>query len=50
MIIYPYWFYGRTVNPIAVAMDTAVKAKKTKKLNPDQQLQIIADYCGLSYW
>lgn len=49
------WLYtntgssGRTVNPIAVAMDNAVKAKKTKKLNPDQQLQIIADYLTGDY-
>ena len=40
---------GRTVNPIAVAMDNAVKAKKHKKLNSDQQLQIIADYLTGDY-
>lgn len=49
------WLYtntgssGRTVNPIAVAMDNAVKAKKSKKLNGDQQLQIIADYLSGDY-
>jgi len=49
------WLYtntgssGRTVNPIAVAMDNAVKAKKHKKLNSEQQLQIIADYLAGDY-
>jgi len=49
------WLYtntgssGRTLNPIAVAMDNAVKAKKSKKLNADQQLQIIADYLAGDY-
>lgn len=49
------WLYtntgssGRTVNPIAVAMDNAVKAKKSKKLNADQQLQIITDYLTGDY-
>jgi len=49
------WLYtntgscGRSVNPIAVAMDNAVKAKKSKKLNRDQQLQIIADYLTGDY-
>ncbi len=44
------WIYsasgrgGRSVNPIAVAMDSAVKAQKLKKLNKQEQLQIIADY------
>lgn len=49
------WLYtntgssGRAVNPIAVAMDNAVKAKKHKKLNSEQQLQIIADYLAGDY-
>jgi len=49
------WLYtstsssGRTVNPIAVAMDNALKVKKTKKLNANQQLQIIADYLSGDY-
>lgn len=49
------WLYtntgscGRSVNPIAVAMDNAVKAKKSKNLNRDQQLQIIADYLTGDY-
>lgn len=49
------WLYtttgssGHTVNPIAVAMDNAVKAKKHKKLNSEQQLQIIADYLAGDY-
>lgn len=49
------WLYtntgssGRTVNPIAVAMDNAVKVKKHKKLNSEQQLQIIADYLTGDY-
>ncbi|NWK73770.1 hypothetical protein HYG93_05590 [Acinetobacter sp. SwsAc6] len=44
------WIYtasgrgGRSVNPIAVAMDSAVKASKFKKLNKQEQQQIIADY------
>ena len=44
------WIYsasgrgGRSVNPIAVAMDSAVKAQKLKKLNKQEQQQIIADY------
>ncbi|WP_315079809.1 hypothetical protein [Acinetobacter guillouiae] len=44
------WLYtntsqsGKNVNPIAVAMDNAVKAKKYKKLNAEQKLKIIADY------
>lgn len=37
------------MNPIAVAMDNTVKAKKSKKLNTDQQLQIIADYISSDY-
>ncbi|OTG95013.1 hypothetical protein [Acinetobacter sp. ANC 3832] len=49
------WLYtntgssGRTVNPIAVAMDNAVKAKKSKKLNADQQLQVITDFLTGDY-
>ena len=49
------WMYtangssGRTVNPIAVAMDNALNVKKAKKLNGDQQLQIIADYLSGDY-
>ncbi|OTG93678.1 hypothetical protein [Acinetobacter sp. ANC 3832] len=49
------WLYtntgssGRTVNPIAVAMDNAVKVKKSKKLNADQQLQVIVDYLAGDY-
>ncbi|MGS0705484.1 hypothetical protein ACVBEE_02840 [Acinetobacter sp. ANC 3781] len=49
------WLYtstsssGRTLNPIAVAMDNAVKTKKSKKINTDQQLQIIADYLTGDY-
>ncbi|ENU56885.1 hypothetical protein L291_3213 [Acinetobacter guillouiae MSP4-18] len=44
------WLYtntgptGKSVNPIAVAMDNAVKAKKYKKLNAEQKLKIIAGY------
>lgn len=44
------WIYsasgrgGRSVNPIAVAMDSAVKAQKLKKLNKQEQQQIIAGY------
>lgn len=55
LIQFGAWLYtntgssGRTVNPIAVAMDNAVKAKKQKKLNSEQQLQIIADYLAGDY-
>ena len=35
---------GKTINPIAVAMDSAVKAQKYKKLSKDKQQQIITDY------
>jgi len=35
---------GRSINPIAVAMDTAVKSQKHKKLDKEQQRQIVADY------
>lgn len=44
------WMYstsgvsGRSVNPIAVAMDMAAKAQKFKKLKKSQQQQIIVDY------
>ena len=44
------WLYtntsqsGKSVNPIAIAMDNAVKAKKYKKLNAEQKLKIIAGY------
>ena len=44
------WLYtntsqsGKSVNPIAVAMDNAVKVKKYKKLNAEQKLKIIAGY------
>lgn len=37
------------MNPIALTRDTAVKAKKIKKLNPDQLLQIIAEYLTRGY-
>lgn len=38
---------GKSINPIAVAMDNAVKARKYKKLTEEQQVQILADYiCG----
>jgi len=35
---------GCSINPIAVAMDTAVKSQKHKKLNKEQHRQIVADY------
>jgi hypothetical protein len=35
---------GKSINPIAVAMDSAVKAQKYKKLSKVQQQQIIVDY------
>lgn len=35
---------GKSINPIAVAMDSAVKAQKYKKLTKQQQQQIIVDY------
>ncbi|MFW2078836.1 hypothetical protein ACG94X_14165 [Acinetobacter sp. ULE_I010] len=35
---------GKSINPIAVAMDTAVKAQKYKKMTKEKQQQIIADY------
>lgn len=35
---------GKSINPIAVAMDSAVKAQKYKKLSKAQQQQIIVDY------
>ena len=35
---------GNSINPIAVAMDSAVKAQKYKKLTKAQQQQIIVDY------
>jgi len=35
---------GRSINPIAIAMDNAVKAQKFKKLSKKQQQQIIVDY------
>lgn len=44
------WLYtntspsGRSINPIAIAMDNAVKVKKYKKLSAEQKLKIIADY------
>ena len=44
------WMYSssgtcsRSINPIAVAMDTAAKAQKFKKLSMEKQQQIIADY------
>ena len=49
------WLYtssgscGRSVNPIAIAMDNAVKAKKVKKLGHEQQVQIITDYLTGDY-
>lgn len=49
------WLYtssgscGRSVNPIAIAMDNAVKAKKVKKLGHEQQVQIITDYLAGDY-
>lgn len=44
------WLYtntshsGKSVNPIAVAMDNAVKLKKYKKLSAEQKLMIVAGY------
>ena len=44
------WLYtntgptGKSVNPIAIAMDNAVKEKKYKKLCPEQRLKIITGY------
>lgn len=44
------WLYtntgptGKSVNPIAIAMENAVKEKKYKKLNPEQRLKIITGY------
>lgn len=35
---------GKSINPIAIAMDSAVKAQKYKKLTKVQQQQIIVDY------
>ena len=35
---------GKSINPIAVAMDSAVKAQKYKKLTRQQQQQFIMDY------
>lgn len=35
---------GKSINPIAVAMDTAVKAQKYKKMTKEKQQQIIVDY------
>lgn len=49
------WLYtssgscGRSVNPIAIAMDNAVKVKKVKKLGHEQQVQIITDYLAGDY-
>lgn len=49
------WLYtssgscGRSVNPIAIAMDNAVKSKKVKKLGHEQQVQIITDYLTGDY-
>lgn len=44
------WLYtntalsGKSINPIAIAMDNAVKAKKYKKLSAEQKSKIIAGY------
>ncbi|WP_353166086.1 hypothetical protein [Acinetobacter sp.] len=44
------WLYtntgptGKSVNPIAIAMENAVKEKKYKKLDPEQRLKIITGY------
>ncbi|WP_288456191.1 hypothetical protein [uncultured Acinetobacter sp.] len=44
------WLYtntsqsGKSVSPIAIAMDNAVKVKKYKKLSAEQKLKIIAGY------
>ena len=35
---------GKSINPIAVAMDSVVKAQKYKKPTKEQQQQIIVDY------
>lgn len=49
------WLYsamgtcGRAVNPIAIAMDTATKVKKQKKLSRKQELQVITDYLAGDY-
>lgn len=49
------WLYtntgssGRTVNPIAVAMDNAVKTRKQKDLSSAQQLQVVTDYLTGDY-
>lgn len=38
---------GKSINPIAVAMDNAVKTRKYKKLTDAQQAQVLANYlCG----
>ena len=44
------WLYtntgpsGKSVNPIAIAMENAVKVKKYKKLSSEQRLKIITGY------
>ena len=35
---------GKSINPIAVAMDSSVKAQKYKKLTKELQHQVIVDY------
>lgn len=55
LIQFGAWLYthtgssGRTVNPIAVAMDNAAKMRKSKKLSKTQQQQIIVDFLTGDY-
>ncbi|OTG78841.1 hypothetical protein B9T23_01875 [Acinetobacter terrae] len=55
LIQFGAWLYtntgssGRTVNPIAVAMDNAAKMRKSKNLSKTQQQQIIVDFLTGDY-
>ena len=40
---------GKSINPIAVAMDTAVKTRKQKKLDKAKESQIIVDFLTGDY-
>lgn len=40
---------GQSVNPIAIAMDTATKTRKQKKLSTAQESQIIVDFLTGDY-
>lgn len=40
---------GKSINPIAVAMDTAAKTRKQKKLDTAQESQIIVDFLTEDY-